>query len=118
MASRGGVEYAPERGDIVWIDFDPQVGHEQAGRRLALILSPLSYNGRIGLVLLCPITTRAKNYIFEVGLPEGLPVKGVVLSDQVKSMDWRGRDIEFRCKAPLLLLEEVLERALSLLSLD
>ena len=83
MAAR----HAPDRGDIVWVDFDPQAGHEQAGRRPALIVSPQSYNQKVGLALLCPITNQRKGYPFEVPLPKGLTVAGVVLADQVKSMD-------------------------------
>src|SRR5437764_4167749 len=86
---KGG--YVPERGDAVWITLDPQADHEQAGRRPALVLSPSAYNSRVGLALLCPITSQAKGYPFEVSLPEGLPVTGVVGADQVKSLDWRAR---------------------------
>lgn len=88
--SRKGA-YVPERGDAVWITLDPQAGHEQAGRRPALVLSPAAYNGRVGLALLCPITTRAKGYPFEIPIPAGLPVSGVIGADQVKSLDWRAR---------------------------
>ena len=88
---RRKVAYVPGRGDAVWITLDPQAGHEQAGRRPALVLSPADYNGRVGLALLCPITGQAKGYPFEVPLPEGSPVSGVVLADQVKSLDWRAR---------------------------
>lgn len=83
--------YIPDRGDAVWITLDPQTGHEQAGRRPALILSPSAYNGRVGLAIMCPITNQAKGYPFEVPLPEGLPITGVVGADQVKSLDWRVR---------------------------
>src|ERR671919_55878 len=83
--------YTPERGDAVWISLNPQAGHEQAGRRLALVLSPAAYNGRVGLALLCPITSQVKGYPFEVPLPAGFPVAGVVGADQVKSLDWRAR---------------------------
>ncbi|HBV4265986.1 TPA: endoribonuclease MazF [Klebsiella pneumoniae] len=79
--------YIPDAGDIVWIDFDPQAGHEQAGHRPALVLSPAIYNGRIGLMLCCPMTTKIKGYPFEVS--DGND--SVVLSDQVKSLDWRIR---------------------------
>lgn len=88
--SRKGA-YIPERGDAVWITIDPQAGHEQAGRRPALALSPSAYNGRVGLALFCPITSQAKGYPFEVPLPAGSPVSGVVGADQVKSLDWRAR---------------------------
>lgn len=84
----------PRRGDLVWLDFTPQAGHEQAGRRPALILSPESYNRKTGLALACPITTQAKGYPFEVPLPAGLAIAGVVLSDHVRSIDWRARRAE------------------------
>jgi mRNA interferase MazF len=83
--------YIPEGGDAVWIILDPQAGHEQPGRRPALVLSPSAYNGRVGLALLCPITNRSKGYPFEVPLPEGLPATSVVGADQVKNLDWRAR---------------------------
>lgn len=83
--------YVPERGDAVWITLDPQAGHERGGRRPALVLSPAAYNGRVSLALLCPITGQAKGYPFEVEIPEGLAVTGVVLADHVKSLDWRAR---------------------------
>ena len=82
----------PERGDAVWIDFNPQAGREQAGRRPAVVLSPAAYNGRVGLALLCPVTSRIKGYPFEVPVPDGLGVAGVILADQVKSLDWRRRN--------------------------
>jgi mRNA interferase MazF len=85
--------YVPERGDVVWIRLDPQAGHEQAGRRPALVLSPASYNGRVGLALLCPITNRAKGYPFEVSIPDDVGVTGVVLADHVKNLDWRARKV-------------------------
>jgi mRNA interferase MazF len=88
--SRKGA-YIPERGDAVWITLDPQAGHEQAGRRPALVLSPSAYNGRVGLALFCPITSQVKGYPFEIPLPAGSPVSGVVGADQVKSLDWRAR---------------------------
>ena len=76
----------PERGDVIWISLDPQAGHEQRGRRPALVLSPAAYNGRVGLALLCPITNQAKGYPFEVALPEGLDVTGVILADRINSV--------------------------------
>jgi mRNA interferase MazF len=88
--SRKGA-YIPERGDAVWITLDPQAGHEQAGRRPALVLSPSAYNGRVGLALFCPITSQVKGYPFEIPLPAGSPVSGVVGADQMKSLDWRAR---------------------------
>jgi mRNA interferase MazF len=79
------------RGDAIWINLQPQAGHEQAGRRPAVVLSPSAYNGREGLALLCPITNRRTGYPFEVHIPSRLRVTGVVLTDQIKSLDWRGR---------------------------
>jgi mRNA interferase MazF len=77
----------PDRGDVVWLEFDPQAGHEQAGHRPAVVLSPRAYNQKSGLALFCPITSRIKGYPFEVVLPPDLPVQGAVLCDQVKSLD-------------------------------
>ena len=92
--------YVPERGDVVWITLNPQAGHEQAGRRPAVVVSPRSYNRKVGLGLFCPITSQVKGYPFEVALPTGLPVAGVVLADQVKSLDWRARQAEFAARLP------------------
>jgi mRNA interferase MazF len=100
--------YAPERGDFVWLQFDPQAGHEQAGRRPALVISPGAYNRRVGLALFCPVTSHVKGYPFEVALPPGLPVGGVVLSDQVKSLDWRARKAKRIAKASAAVIDEVL----------
>ena len=105
----------PRRGDLVWLHFDPQTGHEQAGRRPALVLSPGSYNGRVGLAILCPVTGQAKGYPFEVLLPSGGDVAGVVLSDQVKSLDWRARRAELIESLPLEMTEEVLQKVGTLL---
>lgn len=81
--------FVPDRGEVVWLTFDPQAGHEQAGRRPALVLSPAAYNGKVGLALVCPITSRIKDFPFEVHLPEGLPVSGAILADQLMNLDWR-----------------------------
>jgi mRNA interferase MazF len=102
--------YCPCCGDLVWLNFDPQAGHEQAGRRPALVLSPESYNRKVGLALFCPITTQKKGYPFEVAVPEGLEVSGVILSDQVKSLDWKERDARFGCRLPPETLQEVVAR--------
>ncbi len=107
--------YVPKRGDAIWINFNPQAGHEQAGRRPAIVLSPQSYNGIVGLCLLCPITNKVKGYPFEVSLPAGLGVTGVVLSDQAKSLDWRVRDAEFIAELPETVSNEVLKKLKSLL---
>ncbi|WP_419875549.1 type II toxin-antitoxin system PemK/MazF family toxin [Candidatus Pristimantibacillus sp. PTI5] len=84
----------PARGDLVWLDFDPQAGREQAGRRPALVLSETEFNDLTGFAVVCPITNQAKDYAFEVLLPEGLPFTGVVLTDQLKSLDVRKRKIK------------------------
>ncbi len=110
-----GGGYVPDRGDAVWLHFDPQTGHEQGGRRPALVLSPASYNGKVGLAILCPITRKAKGYPFEVALPEGSAVAGVVLSDQVKSLDWRARRAEPIGRVPPRVTEEVLQKLTTLL---
>jgi mRNA interferase MazF len=102
--------YIPNRGDIVWITFTPQAGHEQAGRRPALVLSPASYNAKVGLAICCPITSQIKNYPFEVLLPDDLKISGAILSDQVKSLDWKTRQAEFICKLPEAIVDEVLQK--------
>jgi mRNA interferase MazF len=108
--------YIPKCGDIVWITLNPQAGHEQSGRRPALVLSPISYNDKTGLAILCPITSIVKGYPFEVLLPEGLPVAGAILSDQVKSLDWRIRNAELLCTLPAGIIAEVLLKLNTLLS--
>jgi mRNA interferase MazF len=110
--------YIPERGDAVWITLDPQAGHEQAGRRPALVLSPAAYNGRVGLALVCPITSQQKGYPFEVPIPEGSPVTGVVGADQLKSLDWRARDATRIGTLPEEVTDEVLRRLQTLLAVD
>ena len=107
--------YCPHRGDLVWLSFDPQAGHEQAGRRPALVLSPESYNRKVGLALFCPITTQKKGYPFEVAIPEGLEISGVILSDQVKSLDWKERDTCFGCRLPSEALQEAVAKLRPLL---
>jgi len=102
--------YVPARGDVIWITFNPQTGHEQAGRRPALVLSPSSYNGKVGLAILCPVTSQIKGYPFEVPIPLGSKLEGVILADQVKSLDWRVRKVEFICKLPRETTNEVLDR--------
>ncbi len=93
-------EYVPDRGDVVWLSFEPQAGREQAGRRPALVLTAAAYQQVVGLALCCPITRRAKGYPFEVALPEGMAVAGVVLADHVKSLDWRARAAELADHVP------------------
>jgi len=106
--------YIPAQGDIVWLQFNPQAGHEEAGRRPALVISPKEYNRKVGLALFCPVTSQVKGYPFEVLLPSGLAASGTVLSDQVKSLDWRVRKAERLCTAPEGVVEEVLGKILAL----
>jgi mRNA interferase MazF len=105
----------PDRGDVVWLDFTPQAGHEQAGHRPALVLSPVAYNTKTGLMLCCPITSQVKSYPFEVNLGSTAGVRGVVLADQVKSLDWRARQARKKGKAPKDVVEQTLKRILMLL---
>jgi len=108
-------KYVPNRGDTIWISLNPQAGHEQAGRRPALVLSPAAYNGKVGLTILCPITSQIKGYPFEVLIPTGLDVSGAVLADQVKSLDWRAREAEYICALPRATVAEVLRKLGTLL---
>lgn len=103
-------DYVPGRGDVVWLSFDPQAGHEQAGRRPAFVISPVAYNRQTGLSLVCPITSKIKGYPFEVELPKGMPVSGVILSDQIKSLDWKARKAEFAAATAEPTISEVLSR--------
>ncbi len=107
--------YCPERGDVVWISLSPQAGHEQAGHRPALVLSPRDYNRKTGMAIVCPLTTRIKGYPFEVLIPEGLKATGAVLSDQVKSLDWGARKASLLCRVPDRVVREVLEKVGTLL---
>jgi len=95
---------------------NPQEGHEQAGRRPAVVLSPQAYNKKVGLALFCPVTSQVRGYPFEVLIPEALPVQGAVLADQIKSLDWRSRKAEFICAVPRHTMTEILERIEILLS--
>ncbi|HEV7798026.1 MAG TPA: endoribonuclease MazF [Pyrinomonadaceae bacterium] len=107
--------YAPDRGDAVWVTLDPQAGHEQAGRRPAVVLSPVAYNRKVGLVVLCPITNQIKGYPFEVIIPHGLKVTGAILSDQVKNLDWKARDTKLICRLPASVTDEALKKLNTLL---
>lgn len=111
-------EYKPKRGDIVWLDFDPQAGHEQAKRRPALVLSPLEYNITKGLAIFCPLTSKIKGYPFEVLVPtgSGLEEESAILADQVKSLDWKARKAKFICQLPEPILEDVFAKLLTLLT--
>ena len=107
--------FVPDVGDLIWLTFDPQAGHEQAGRRPALVLSPMSYNRKSGLALVCPVTNQIKGYPFEVAVPRDCGVTGVFLADQVKSLDWKQRQAEKIGRVPLPALDEVLARLAPLL---
>ncbi len=104
----------PERGDVVWLQFNPQTGSEQAGHRPALVISPKSYNQRVGLALVCPITSRIKGYPFEVELPRGIKTEGAILCDQIKSLDWRIRSAKRIGSVPPPVMQEITARILAL----
>lgn len=108
--------YVPERGDIVWLAFDPQAGHEQAGHRPALVLSPAAYNGLRGMMLCCPITSRVKGYPFEVRVMSATAqTEGVVLADQIKCLDWRARKAKKKGRAGPQVVRETLSKLSALL---
>ena|ERR1700694_1492826 len=107
--------YVPEQGHAIWLTFDPQAGHEQAGRRPAVVLTPAPYNRKVGLLLACPITTQVKGYPFEVALPQDLPISGVALSDQVRSADWNARKASFICVLPESTVAEIIAKLSTLL---
>lgn len=109
--------FVPERGHAIWVTLTPQAGHEQAGRRPALVLSPRAYNHKAGLAIVCPITNQVKDYPFEVVIPIGLAVAGAVLSDQIRSIDWRARQATLICPLPSATVAEVLAKLNTLISL-
>ena len=109
--------YVPERGDLVWLIFDPEAGHGRAGRYPVLVLSPALYNRRASLALVCPISNQVKGYPFEVALPQGLSISGVVLADHVNSADWVARHAQFTGKAPPEVIAEVTAKLRPLLRL-
>lgn len=109
--------YVPQRGDIVWLEFTPQAGHEHAGHRPALVISPRAYNAKVGLAIFCPITSQVKGYPFEVVLPPG-KAKGAVLADQVKSLDWKARNAKLLARAPKASLDAVLAKLNTLIGAD
>jgi len=112
------MRYIPDRGDIVWLQFNPQPGREQSGHRPALVLSPSAYNEKVGLMLCCPMTSRVKGYPFEVGFPASPTAAGVVLADQVKSLDWRSRKARLKGKAPKEVVTETLAKLHALLDFE
>ena len=109
------MDYVPRRGDAIWLEFNPQAGHEQSGHRPALVLSPRSYNDKVGLMLCCPITNQVKGYPFEVKIPDGLDISGVILADQVKNLDWKARKAKFIVSMPETIVNDVLAKLNTLL---
>ncbi len=102
--------YVPERGDLVWLQFSPQAGHEHSGLRPALVVSSTTYNDKTGLAIFCPITNQIKGYPFEVVLPPGLKVAGAILSDHVKNLDWKTRKAKKIASVPASVIEQVVEK--------
>jgi len=109
-------EYVPDAGDLIWLDFTPQAGREQSGRRPAVVLSPRSYNEKTSLAVVCPVTSHAKGYPFEVPVPSSQSIKGVILSDHLKSLNWRQRKAQKAGRIPGSLLAQVRDRIAALLS--
>lgn len=107
--------YVPDRGDIVWLDFNPQSGHEQSGKRPAIVISPKGYNSKVGLALFQPITSKQKGYPFEVQLPSNLSISGVILSDQIKRLDWKVRKIKYICSVSEKYYQESINKFLVLI---
>lgn len=110
--------YVPERGDLVWLTFQPQAGHEPSGRRPAVVVSPSAYNGRVGLALICPVTRQVKGYPFEVRIPDRIGVEGVVLVDQLKSLDWRAREAEYIARLSPEAMTEIIAKVRTLIEND
>ena len=108
--------YVPDRGDAIWLEFDPQAGREQAGRRPAIVLSPADYNVRSSLAIVCPITRQQKGYPFETALPDDSPISGVVLADHARSVDWRARHAEMICPLSEDIVEEVTAKVIALIT--
>jgi mRNA interferase MazF len=106
----GPPSYVPQRGDVVWVTFNPRTGLEQAGRQPVVGLSSAADHAKVGLAILCPITSPIQGYPFEVIIPSGLPVNGAILADQVKSLDWQAREVEFICALPSATVREILQR--------
>ena len=115
MVTISNKNYVPERGDLVWLEFDPQSGHEQSGTRPAMVLTPSSYNKISGMALCCPITTKIKGYPFEVVLPTNCKIAGAILTDHIKSLDWRSRNAKFIAKSDYNTLTEIIKKILPLI---
>jgi mRNA interferase MazF len=106
----------PDRGDAIWLEFDPQAGHEQAGRRPAIVLSPAVYNSKSSLAIVCPVTRQSKGYPFETVLPQGLALAGVVLADHARSLDWKARRAERICRMPGEVVEDIAAKLVALVA--
>ena len=117
MATKSG-DYCPAAGDLVWVDLDSTRGHEQSGHRPAIVLTPREYNVRSGLCIMCPITSRARGYPFEVALSQAHAISGVILADQVRSVSWEKRYVKMAGAASIDLLDEVRERLAVLLQIE
>src|SRR5688500_6047073 len=107
--------FCPDRGDVDWMNLNLQAGREQAGRRPVLVLTHKRYNERVGLAIVCPVTSKSKGYVFEVVIPGGFAVNGVILSDHAKSSDWRRREMEFICRLPKEIVDALLAKLNALL---
>ncbi len=107
--------YVPKKGDVVWLEFSPQTGHEQSGRRPALCISPIEYNEKVELAIFCPITSKQKGYPFEILIPSNLPISGVILADQVKNLDWKAGKADFIASLPPHSLKHVISKLMVLL---
>ena len=116
MATKSG-DYCPDAGDLIWIDLSPTVGHEQSGRRPALVLTSSKYNAASGLCVACPITSRVRGYPFEVGIPDDIGLRGVVLADQARSLSWEKRYVQRIDRASAKLVADVRERIAALLDI-
>jgi mRNA interferase MazF len=117
LATRSG-DYCPDAGELIWIDLNPTLGHEQSGHRPAIVLTPRQYNERSGLCIICPITSRARGYPFEVAIPPEHAISGLILVDQVRSVSWEKRYVKVAGAAPAKLLDEVRERLAALLQIE
>jgi mRNA interferase MazF len=117
LATKSG-DYCPDTGDLVWTDLNPTVGHEQSGHRPAILLTPRQYDVRSGLCIICPITSRARGYPFEVTIPHGYAISGIILVDQMRGVSWAKRYVRMASVAPAELLDEVRERLAALLQID
>lgn len=113
---KSGKKYVPDKGDVVWLLFNPQIGHEQSGMRPAIVISPIEYNEKVGLAIFCPITSKEKGYPFEVKIEIKGKIRGVILADQVKSLDWEKRNAKFIGRVTEKVIQRVIENILLLIN--